>query len=117
MLTLAHCQPPAAAPLRDVRSTRLTVRGSGAGAPPSTHPLFTDEPPPRWAAIGPDESVAIVLRISPTRGPITSEMARGATLRVGELVLVRVNDDAWPGIVRRVSTHVGALVEELLLCP
>lgn len=44
-------------------------------------------------------------------------MARGATLRVGELVLVRVDDDAWPGIVRRVSTHVGALVEELIHRP
>lgn len=89
------------------------VGGSGAGVPTSSRPLFADEPPPRWAEVAPDESIAIVIRISPTRGPITGEMARGATLRLGEWVLVRLGDDAWAGVVRRVSSRCGALVQEL----
>jgi hypothetical protein len=79
---------------------------------PSRSP-FAENPVPRWAQVAPDESIAIVIRISPTRGPITGEMARGATLRCGEWVLVRLTDDAWTGVVRRVSSRCGALVEEL----
>jgi hypothetical protein len=81
--------------------------------PASTRPLFANELPHRWAQISPDESIAIVARISSSRGPLTGEMARGATLRVGELVLVRLADDAWSGVVRRVSASSGALVEEI----
>jgi hypothetical protein len=107
--------PALARHLADARAAhvRPTVRGSGAGVPPSSSPLFADEPPPRWAEIAPDESIAIVTCISPTRGPITGEMARGATLRLGEWVLVCLADDAWAGVVRRVSSRCGALVEEL----
>jgi hypothetical protein len=82
--------------------------------PSSTRPQFANDLPPRWAEIAPDESISIVTRISPTRGPITGEMARGATLRLGEWVLVRLADGAWAGVVRRVSSSHGAMVEELV---
>lgn len=81
--------------------------------PSSTRPLFANDLPPRWAHIAPDEAIVIVTRISPMSGPITGEMARGATLRLGEWVLVRLVDDTWAGVVRRVSSRCGALVEEL----
>ena len=113
MPALAHHLADARAAGLRSPSVRPTVRGSGAGAPPSTRPLFADEPPSRWAEIAPDESIAIVIRLSPTRGPVTGEMARGATLRVGEWVLVSLVNDAWVGVVRRVSSRCGALVEEL----
>ena len=73
--------------------------------------VMADETPPRCAVITPEESIAIVSHVSSTHGPITSEMARGATLRRGELVLVVGGDDAWTGVVRRVSAR-GAWVEE-----
>ncbi len=75
------------------------------------HAVMADELPPRFAVIAPDESIAIVSHVSSTHGPITSERARGATLRRGEMVLVMDGDDAWTGVVRRVSAR-GALIEE-----
>jgi hypothetical protein len=75
------------------------------------HAVMADESPPRFAVIAPEESIAIVSHVSSTHGPITSEMARGATLRRGELVLVVGSEDAWTGVVRRVSAR-GAWVEE-----
>ena len=75
------------------------------------HAVTADEPPPRFAVIAPEEAIAIVSHVSATHGPITSEMARGATLRRGELVLVVGSEDAWTGVVRRVSAR-GAWVEE-----
>lgn len=75
------------------------------------HAVMADESPPRFAVIAPEESIAIVSHVSSTHGPITSEMARGATLRRGELVLVVGGEDAWTGVVRRVSSR-GAWVKE-----
>ena len=75
------------------------------------HAVMADESPPRFAVIAPEEPIAIVSHVSSTHGPITSEMARGATLRRGEFVLVVSGDDAWTGVVRRVSAR-GAWVEE-----
>jgi hypothetical protein len=89
-------------------------RQSSPSIPPvvrHVHAVMADELPPRFAVIAPEESIAIVSHVSSTHGPITSEMARGATLRRGELVLVVDSDDAWAGVVRRVSAR-GAWVEE-----
>ena len=89
-------------------------RQSSPSMPPvvrHAHAVMADESPPRFAVIAPEESIAIVSHVSSTHGPITSEMARGATLRRGELVLVIGGEDAWTGVVRRVSAR-GALVEE-----
>ena len=89
-------------------------RQSSPSIPPvirHVHAVMADEPPPRFAVIAPEESIAIVSHVSSTHGPITSEMVRGATLRRGELVLVVDSEDAWTGVVRRVSAR-GAWVEE-----
>jgi hypothetical protein len=92
----------------------VTHRRSLSSIPPvvrHVHAVMADESPPRFAVIAPEESIAIVSHVSSTHGPITSEMARGATLRRGELVLVVGSEDAWTGVVRRVSAR-GAWVEE-----
>lgn len=58
------------------------------------HAVMADESPPRFAVIAPEESITIVSHVSSTHGPITNEMARGTTLRRGELLLVVSGDDA-----------------------
>lgn len=109
---ISHCDPHAR--VRCSAFADHVGQGSGRGAPPSAYVRFADEPPPRWAEIGPDEVVPLIAVISPTNGPILGERARGATLCRGDLVLVSIADESWIGVVRRVSLRRGALVEEIL---
>lgn len=79
----------------------------------SSTPRFPDEPAPRWAILAPDERVSLLAHRDRDALPVAGEVATGATLVVGEVVIIADRDQAWTGVVRRVSVARGAMVQEL----
>jgi hypothetical protein len=63
------------------------------------------------AVIANDERVAVLAHGVGCR---SVESATGATLQLGERVVVRCGDETWLAVVRRRHPTLGALVEELL---
>ncbi len=71
---------------------------------------FPGEPAPRVAVIASDELVTV---LTAGNGQRSAESATGATLLLGERVLVDCGGEPWPAVVRRRHPVFGALVEEL----
>lgn len=71
---------------------------------------FPGEPAPRVAVIASDERVAV---LNAGNGQRSAEFATGATLLLGERVLVDCDGQSWTAVVRRRHPVWGALVEEL----